>query len=142
MGWDSKTLPDKVLRLIPAEQRRRFLRGTAGMTADEALNAARVKSERDLQNLIESYFRVRNIVAIRSRMDKATTTPVGTPDFVLALRSRATAIEVKLPGEELEPEQARMKAAMTAGPNEWNWVTVHSLDEVKALVHKSLGLIG
>jgi hypothetical protein len=133
-GWESsKVLPEKVLRLLSPADRRSL--GKAGLTADEALQAARVKSERDLQNLIETYFNLRGVVAIRSRMDKATTTPKGTPDFMLALRGRAVVIEAKLPGEELTPEQEAMKARMTGDPNGWHWLTVYSLDEVKELLH-------
>jgi hypothetical protein len=44
--------------------------------------SAEVKSERDLQDLIAEYLRMKSIVAIRSRMDKKMTVPVGTPDFL------------------------------------------------------------
>jgi hypothetical protein len=134
-GWENpKLFPPKVLRLIPAEQRRAF--GLAGLTTEEALDAARIKSERDLQNVMESYFNLRGVVASRSRMDKKTRTKKGTPDFLLALHGRAIAIEAKLPGEELTEDQAKMKERMTAPPNEWEWVTAYSLDDVKAVLHR------
>jgi hypothetical protein len=132
MAWNSKILPDKILRLLSPADRRSL--GVAGLTADEALDAARIKSERDLQNLIESYFNLRGVVAIRSRMDKATRTKKGTPDFMLALRGHAIALEAKLPGEELREEQADMKRKMTDEINGWEWVTVNSLDAVKSLL--------
>jgi hypothetical protein len=134
MAWNSKILPDKILRLLSPADRRSL--GVAGLTAEEALGAARIKSERDLQNLMESYFNLRGVVAIRARMDKKTTTKRGTPDFLLALRGHAIALEAKLPGEELEPDQVKMKAAMTADPNGWEWVTVTTLDAVKSLLHR------
>lgn len=133
MAWDSKLLPDKVLRLLSPADRRSL--GKAGLTAEEAVLAGRVKVERDLQNLIESYFRLRGVFAIRSRMDKKTTTPVGTPDFMLALDGEAIAIEAKLPGEELTPEQETMRKILTEAPNGWRWLTVHSLDPIKELLH-------
>jgi hypothetical protein len=132
MAWNSKILPDKILRLLSPADRRSL--GVAGLTADEALDAARIKSERDLQNQIESYFNLRGVVAIRSRMDKATRTKKGTPDFMLALRGHAIALEAKLPGEELREEQADMKRKMTDEINGWEWVTVNSLDAVKSLL--------
>jgi hypothetical protein len=133
MGWDSKLLPDKILRLLSSADRRSL--GKAGLTAEEAFDAARVKSERDLQNLIESYLNLRGIVAIRSRMDKKTTTPAGTPDFLLALAGRAVALEAKLPGELLTKDQQAMKDKMSLPPNGWRWITVYSLDDVKTLLH-------
>jgi hypothetical protein len=132
--YPSKVLPEKILRLLSPADRRSL--GVAGLTADEALQAARIKSERDLQNLMESYFNLRGVVAIRARMDKKTTTKRGTPDFLLALRGHAIALEAKLPGEELEPDQVKMKAAMTADPNGWEWVTADSLDAVKSLLQR------
>lgn len=132
MAWDSKLLPDKILRLLSPADRRSL--GKAGLTAEEAVLAGRIKAERDLQNLIETYFNLRGIVAIRSRMDKATRTPVGTPDFLLALRGRAVALEAKLPGESLSAEQGTMKDRMTADPNGWHWITVHSMEEVRGLL--------
>jgi hypothetical protein len=136
MSWDSKILPDKILRLLSPVDRRSL--GKAGLTAHEALAVARVKSERDLQNLIESYFNLRGVVAIRSRMDRKTTTPVGTPDFLLALRGQAIALEAKLPGENLSDEQKAMKEAMTGPPNNWRWVTVSSLASVKELLQAAV----
>lgn len=132
-GWENaKLFPPKVLRLLSAADRRSL--GAAGLTPEETLLAGRVRVEKDLQNLTESYFNLRGIVAIRSRMDKATRTPVGTPDFLLALRGRAVALEAKLPGEELSDDQETMKARMTADPNGWHWITYSSLDEIKELL--------
>ena len=134
MGWDSKLLPDKILRLMSAADRREYARGQ--LTGEEALEAARVRSERDLQNLAERYFRLRGVVAVRARMDKATTTAVGTPDFLLSLAGLGgVAVEFKLPGEELTPEQEAMKLKMTTPPNCWHWVTARSLDDIKQLLH-------
>jgi hypothetical protein len=132
MSWDSKLLPDKVLRLLSPADRRSL--GKAGLTAEEAVLAGRIKAEKDLQNLMESYFNLRGIVAIRSRMDKATRTKTGTPDFLLAIRGRAIAVEAKLPGKDLEEDQQSMKAKMMAAPNNWHWVTAYSMDTVKNLV--------
>jgi hypothetical protein len=133
MTWDSKTLPDKILRLVSPADRKAL--GKRGLTLCEVFERAKIKSERDLQNLIESYFRLHNVVAIRSRMDKKTTTPTGTPDFMLALKGQAIALEVKLPGEELSEEQKKMKEAMMATPNGWRWITVTDLEAVRQLLH-------
>jgi hypothetical protein len=136
-GWENpKLFPPKVLRLIPAEQRRAL--GVAGLTREEALDAARIKSERDLQNIIESYFNLRGVVAVRSRMDKKTRTKKGVPDFMLALRGQAIAIEAKIGDEGLTVDQVKMRDRMTAEPNGWRWITARSLDDVKALVKAAL----
>jgi hypothetical protein len=46
---------------------------------------------------------------IRSRMDKRTANNVGRPDLIFAWPFTPIAMEVKLPGEKLSPEQETMR---------------------------------
>lgn len=77
----------------------------------ESENFLRVKSERELQDLIAQYLNLRQIPFNRSRMDKRKTDAVGWPDFTFALKipgSRwavACAFEVKLPGSPVSDDQ-------------------------------------
>ena len=50
----STILPERILRLMSVDDRRSL--GKAGITKAEVLEKAAVKSERNLQNLIDSYY--------------------------------------------------------------------------------------
>jgi len=136
MAWKVDQLTDKILRLMSPEDRKSF--GKAGMTAEEALFKAKAKSERDLQKLIISYLGLKGIVPIWARMDKKTTTPLGTMDLLFAVRvevAHACAWEVKMPGEEMTDEQKLMAVKMSTEPNAWEWNIVTSLDQAKSLLN-------
>lgn len=92
--------------------------------------------ERGVQDEIDLFLRYKEIVFIRPRMDKKTTIKKGWPDFTFALRGRAVAIEVKVPGEKPTPEQERIHAQMRAEPNCWLVYVVYSCAEVKEIVNK------
>jgi hypothetical protein len=146
-GLTSSNLPDKIKRLLSPEDRKTL--GKAGETTEEMLRNAAIKTEKDLQNVIEQYFNLKGIVAIRSRMDVPTTNNKGCPDFLVVVRSPdairiqtelgfrvglevyAIAMEVKLPGEKLSADQEEMRARMIYPPNGWRWFTVHSVAEVR-----------
>jgi hypothetical protein len=128
--------------------------GRAGRLQAEADAIAASRSEKALQRQIENYLRLRGIEAIRSRMDRKTSNNVGCPDFLFAVTTHrqwiehdgdwghlvaAVALEVKLPGKKLDPEQEKMQAAMTKRPNAWTHRVVNSVEEVKAFLD-GLGL--
>jgi hypothetical protein len=142
-----KVLPESFLRCMRPKDRAEL--GRAGQLQVEVDAKAEVKSERDLQRLIDQYLRLRGVVPIRSRMDRKTSNNVGTPDFLFAVRGRrwdggdqrvietvACAFEVKLPGKKLDPEQEKMRVAMTKPPNGWHYHVVHSVEEVKAILDR------
>lgn len=74
----------------------------------QRIKAANGKSESDIQNDIESYLKGlgHQCWFTRSRMDKATTQRCGIPDFIIILRDKAYALEVKRPGCKETREQA------------------------------------
>jgi hypothetical protein len=55
-------------------------------------------------------------------------------DIVNANYGKPIAMEVKMPGEKLRPDQERMKAVMTNPWNGWQWFTVYSLEEVREVL--------
>ena len=143
-GWTAANLPDKVKRLLSAEDRKAL--GKAGETTEEALRRAAIKTEKDLQNVIEQWLRMKGFEPIRARMDVPTTNNKGCPDILLAVRHPevvlgggshavfALAIEVKLPGEKLSDDQEQMRARMIYPPNGWRHVIVYSLDDVIEII--------
>ena len=146
-GWENPaTFPDKVKRLLSPEDRRTLGKNVA--TAEEVLARGLVKAERDLQNLIDALLRLKGIVAIRSRMDVATTNNKGTPDFLFAITcpnhlscswsTHAIALEVKMPSEKkkLSDDQTKMRLAMCMEPNAWETYVVESVDEVRQILRR------
>ena len=92
-----------------------------------------IKTEKILQTQIEGYLAHHGITCIRSRMDKATSNQLGTPDFLLAVDGQAVAYEAKLPHKKLTPEQEKMRAHLEE--NGWHYRVIHHLDEVIADLH-------
>ena len=87
------------------------------------------KSEADIQNEIADWLRSlgRECYWVRSRMDKATTNAIGTPDFIGWHRGQPWAMEVKRPGQKQRREQAGelMRCELAGG----RAAVVHSLAE-------------
>jgi len=91
-------------------------------------------AEAAIQNEIEAWLRSLGQRAfwVRSRMDKATTYRVGTPDFVGWIDGKPFALEVKRRGGKLRPEQlGELLRCELAGAKQG---VVHSLDEAKELL--------
>jgi hypothetical protein len=130
-------LPEKILRLLSPEDRASL--GKGGLTAEDVLQRGRVKAERDLQNLICNYLRMRGVLPIQNRMDMPTSNNKGLPDILFAVEGRcahrgctityACAWECKLPGGKLEQAQREMAAKMTESPNAWRWELITSVDD-------------
>lgn len=86
-----------------------------------------IKSEKVLQQQIVDHLERNGVVVIRSRTDKKTTTAVGIPDLLFAIKGRAIAFEAKLPGKKPTEEQAKMMQLMSR--NGWLCIVIHSYDE-------------
>ena len=70
-----------------------------------------IQRESDLHDLIMADIRRRGWLAVHSRMDMATTTAVGVPDFVImGDKGRMWWIECKATGGKLTPEQQAFHA--------------------------------
>lgn len=118
MGVDLATVPDEFKRyLAPAEKKRL---GVAALTLDELISRQTIKTEKQLQQQIADYLRLRGIPFYRSRMDKRTTNKRGQPDFLCCVArpiiGRFVAFECKLPGQHPTEEQQReLEAIRNAG---------------------------
>lgn len=99
-----------------------------------------LKSEKQFQEQVASLLRMHGIVFQRSRMDCKTTGTIGIPDFLFAIRcpgqqwGRPCAFECKMPGKELNVEQANCIAGMT--DDGWDVRIVRSVDEVLAALNE------
>jgi hypothetical protein len=104
------TIPEHIRRLMPDQQRREL--GKAAMTIPEieAKNAA--KLERELQEGIAGYLRLKQVVFGQSRMDRRSSYTVGWPDFAFVVNGRACFLEVKRPGEKPTKEQQEIMAGL------------------------------
>ena len=82
---------------------------------------SRSNGERALQDEIESFCRVKGWPCYRSRMDRKTSMPVGTPDFLICVPNQRNeglfvAIECKVPPKKATDEQMRhLGAILRAG---------------------------
>jgi hypothetical protein len=117
-----------------------FAEGTLGQILLEPKEPeptkAEIKSEKQLQEQIVGFLERNNVVVIRSRMDRKTSTNVGTPDLLFSVRMRAIAFEVKLPGKKPAEEQRNMMLRMTG--NGWACFIIHSYDEAVEVYHSLL----
>jgi hypothetical protein len=108
-----------------------FAEGTLGQILleprDPEPTKAEIRSEKQLQEQIVGFLERNNTVVIRSRMDRKTSTNVGTPDLLFAVKLRPVAFEVKLPGKKPTEEQRNMMLRMTG--NGWACFIIHSYDE-------------
>jgi hypothetical protein len=97
-----------------------------------------VKTEKILQEQIVGFLERNNVVVIRSRMDRKTSTNVGTPDLLFSLNGKAIAFEVKLPGHKPTKEQTDMMQRMTR--NGWLCEVVYTYDEAVQIYRNLSGL--
>jgi hypothetical protein len=146
MGFlDSAAIPDHIARLMSPEDRRKL--GKGAITREEAIAKTTVRVEKELhehvRTLLEEH---RGIVVIYSRMDRKATTPVGTPDFIFAVRVPADetyreemfacAWELKVADGEQSEEQKEMQRRMERPPNAWRYRIIRSVDEARAELAK------
>jgi hypothetical protein len=105
-------IPEHIRRLMPASERQAM--GKAAWTMPELTARQAVRLERELQDQIAGYLRLKEVTFGLSRMDRKTTYTVGWPDFSFVLNGRACFLEAKLPGKEPTDEQWEIIGALTA----------------------------
>lgn len=108
MGWELSQLPDKVLGMIDKKDRP----GKAGATREEALEIGSLKLERHMHQEFASWMDLNEIFYYHGRTDKKSCIRIGLPDFVCFKGSKFCVVEMKLPGGNLRPEQAKVIASM------------------------------
>lgn len=121
----STILPENILNKMDKKDRASL--GKAGLTKEEVSDKVMIKNERELQNQIAGYLRLREIAFCRSRMDKKTTNTLGWPDFVFAIEGKPIAFECKMPGKKPDEEQIKCHNAMLK--NGWHIHTIYSFDQ-------------
>jgi hypothetical protein len=130
MRYLTGQIPDRVLRLMPKEERKPM--GKAGVTSAEAQEKQDDRSERELQNQMENWFRLNGIPAFRQRMDKKSNMPKGTPDFLCCVDGWFVAFEVKIGSNTTTLEQMNCLASINHAKGCAR--VVFSLDGVKKTV--------
>lgn len=108
--FSSECIPDHILRLMPEHERK--LLGKAGRTADEAQAIFTERTEKEMHITFESWLNLHNLPFIHSRMDRATTTNLGVPDFAVFYQERALLIEFKMPSSMLSEDQKTYHAKL------------------------------
>jgi len=128
-------IPQHIVDKMTSEERKsRGLFSSAERLAlsRKSSHQADTRAERELQQDIAQYLRLRGIPFINPPMHKRSMLPDGWPDFTLAYRSVPIVIEVKNEAGVVSDEQSRMMDLLKAG----GWVVrvVRSLPEVKELM--------
>ena len=125
-------LPNNILKCMAPEDRKPL--GKAGLTSEEALLREAFDRESKLQKLINNFLLLRGIHGVWASTHKKTTTKKGTPDFLFAFRGVPVALEVKMEGRHLEPEQEAMRQKLTDRTNGWRHYLVTSVEQVKRII--------
>jgi len=94
-------------------------------TAEEAQAKFAARSERELQNQIAQYLRLKGIWFFQARMDKPTSGQVGTPDFLM----NGYALEVKFEKGKLSDEQIECHDRMRKSG--WLVSTVNTFEDAR-----------
>lgn len=134
-GWTSTTLPDKAKMQMLASDRSKL--GKAGRTMIEIDAKNEAKSERELQEQIAGLLRIKCIYFVRSRMDRKTTTKVGTPDFLVCLNGRFEGWEIKVGNNGLSDEQRAACLQIIQSGGMARLIT--TLDRAKQIIDDVLG---
>lgn len=128
MGLDPKALPQRIIDLMEKPERKDIGVKTSGEIAEKI----EVENERELQNQCANLLRLRSIWFFQSRMDRRTTNPVGTPDFLFAVKGTPIAVECKIGAGILSREQEDSMYHMAK--NGWICAVVRSVKMLKDLL--------
>jgi len=128
----ANAIPEHILRLMPQAERQRLGKAGRTMLEIEAKNGR--KLEKQIQAEIAQYLRLHEVPFFCQRMDRRTTGTVGWPDFTFVVKGRACFLEVKRPGENPDPEQAKVLSALIEAGAFVR--VVHSLQEAIDAYHE------
>jgi len=136
MALNPKLLPPNMLRCMSAADREPL--GKAGQTAAEAFALSDIANERELQDQIAQFLRMKGVQAVfSSRMDRRTTNKVGQPDFLFCYQGCSIGLEAKMPGRGPTEEQAEMHRRMVL--DGWTVAVVRGLEDVRELLRRVEG---
>lgn len=125
-------IPDHILLLMPAEERKRL--GKMGKTLCEVFAEEQVKNERELQGQMVQLLRLRGIEVGWGRTDVKSGYTVGWPDLTFCHHGRPIAVEVKMPGQDPRPEQLECHQRMRS--NGWEVHVCRSVSELKGILDR------
>jgi hypothetical protein len=86
---------------------------------------------------LENWLRQHELFFVHSRMDTATTTEKGIPDFVMGIAGQLVAIEFKQPGNTLSEEQEEQRRKCE-GPSQCEYHVCYSSKEAIELLQPML----
>lgn len=127
---ESSIIPDHILRRMNPEDRPN---GVEGMTREQAENKCHFTLEKELQQQIANYLKLRGIWFERKAMNKRSTGTPGCPDFLLAINGTAIAFECKINNRHLDDDQVIAQKLMKQ--NGWAFYTIRSFGEVVDIVN-------
>lgn len=107
----SSCIPENIRRLMPKDTRLQL----DSPTQPEADAKFIARAEKKLQENVARLLTQRNITFFRQRMDRRTSLPNGTPDFIFAVNGRACAVECKTIDGRLTKEQKDMLIELQNG---------------------------
>ena len=130
-------LPNHILEKMNPNDRASL--GKAGRTKAECKEQAEAKSEKQIQGQIEGLLRRNNVWFVRQRMDKKTSQRCGVPDFLLCVRGRFVAWEVKCGLGKTRPEQDKeLEMIRLSGGRA---LVIRSYDEAKLALYEMIILV-
>lgn len=138
MGWESKTLPPNITRLMSDDQRKPF--GKAAWTQQQCDEKQIKEAERTLQSEICAYLGLHTIEYINPPMNRKSSLPSGWPDFTFAYLPRGAkvgipiGVECKVFGKKPEPHQSECHERMRR--NGWIVIVAYSVADVQKLMRE------
>ena len=122
----------------PTHDAREFLKETIRSVATPKKSKTLAKSEKALQEEIESWLKSTHGVnwIVRSATHKPTTNAKGTPDILFCLKGVPFALEVKFTGGAMSHEQKDAQKLMPI--DGWNHAVVWDIEEVREFINTTL----
>lgn len=131
-------LPEHILNKMSPQDREAISLAAghpnAGLTANEARDKARQRSEKEAQREISQFLRISGIEFVNPPMNKKSVLPEGWPDYTLARQGTPIALEVKVWGQKPKPEQNARHDAMRR--NGWHVYVVSGAADVKDIFRR------
>lgn len=128
-------LPPNILNKMSAEDRKPM--GNLGMLTAEIEERDRNKRETKLQSNCGLLLRHMGIWYQKADMRHRTHNTPGCPDFLFAVAGRPCAVECKVAGRDLDPDQVKARDAMIQ--NGWNYLLCRNEEQFRDWVHTLLG---
>lgn len=130
MRFDGRIIPDKIARLMNADDRRAL----EVKLPEERKLAADAMTEKEMQSLCEQYLSQHDIVYMH--LSPMAREKVGWPDLTFVIRGVPCAVELKTPCGRVTEDQERMLNRMKY--NGWRVAVIRSFNVFKQFVQELL----